>query len=90
MKNVLIVGFLVLFLCAVLGWAIYAWIGVGDVQMSVHGYIAMTLGIVFSLLVGFGLMGLVFYSHRHGYDEPIDFSKKRAIPPRGKSKPHQS
>ena len=31
--------------------------------------IAMTLGIVFSLLVGCGLMTLVFYSSRHGYDD---------------------
>ena len=30
----------------------------------------MALGIVFSLLVGVGLMALVFYSSRAGYDEP--------------------
>jgi len=33
-------------------------------------YIAMILGIVFSILVGSGLMMLVFYSSRYGYDEP--------------------
>jgi hypothetical protein len=38
--------------------------------MPATGYIAMTLGIVFSLAVGFGLMTLLFYSSRHGYDEP--------------------
>lgn len=42
----------------------------GDVEMSAHGYVAMALGILFSLLIGAGLMGLVFYSHRRGYDEP--------------------
>jgi hypothetical protein len=31
-----------------------------DVQMSVHGYIAMILGIVFSLVIGCGLMALMF------------------------------
>jgi len=41
-----------------------------DVQMPVAGYVAMTLGIVFSLALGVGLMGLMFYSSRHGYDEP--------------------
>jgi hypothetical protein len=41
-----------------------------DVQMSNHGYIAMALGIFFSLVVGIGLMTLVFYSSRAGYDEP--------------------
>ena len=32
-------------------------------------YGAMFGGIVFSLLVGGGLMGLVFYSNRAGYDD---------------------
>jgi hypothetical protein len=36
-------------------------------------YIAMTLGVVFSLVVGIGLMTLVFYSSRKGYDEPPRF-----------------
>jgi hypothetical protein len=40
-----------------------------DVEMSVHGYIAMILGIVFSLVIGCGLMALMFYSSRHGYDD---------------------
>jgi hypothetical protein len=47
-----------------------------DVQMSVHGYAAMIRGIVFTLLVGCGLMGLLFYSNRHGYDEPPDFNNE--------------
>jgi hypothetical protein len=37
--------------------------------LSIHGYIAMILGIVFSLVLGCGLMALMFYSSRHGYDE---------------------
>ncbi len=32
-------------------------------------YLAMALGILFSVLIGCGLMALVFYSSRHGYDE---------------------
>jgi hypothetical protein len=43
-----------------------------DVHVSGHGYIAMALGIFFSLLIGIGLMALVFYSSRAGYDEPPD------------------
>jgi heme/copper-type cytochrome/quinol oxidase subunit 2 len=45
------------------------WVATADAPMSIHGYIAMTLGVVFSLVVGCGLMALVFYSSRHGYDE---------------------
>jgi hypothetical protein len=35
------------------------------------GYVALVLGVVFSLVVGAGLMALVFYSSRKGYDEPV-------------------
>jgi hypothetical protein len=40
--------------------------------MSIHGWIALGLGTFFSLLVGGGLMALVFYSARKGYDDRID------------------
>lgn len=36
----------------------------------------MILGIVFSLVVGVGLMGLVFYSSRKGYDEPPERERR--------------
>ena len=38
-------------------------------EVSVHGWIALTLGVFFSLIVGCGSMMLVFYSSRRGYDE---------------------
>ena len=47
------------------GWS-YA-VGTDD---PLAGYVAMALGVVFSLLVGVGLMALMFYSSRAGYDEP--------------------
>jgi cytochrome c oxidase assembly factor CtaG len=40
----------------------------GD-SIPAYGYVAIAGGILFSLLVGGGLMALVFYSSRHGYDE---------------------
>jgi len=39
-------------------------------DMPAEGYVAMWFGIAFSLVVGIGLMALVFYSSRRGYDEP--------------------
>ena len=72
MKTALIIVALLAMLGGVACWAIYAWNSVGDVPMSSHGYIALSLGIIFSLLVGCGLMGLMFYSSRKGYDEPPD------------------
>jgi hypothetical protein len=52
-----------------LWFAASAWISVEGPPMPATGYVAMTLGIVFSLIVGFVLMALLFYSSRHGYDE---------------------
>ena len=37
--------------------------------MPAWGWLMMGLGIFFTLLVGVGLMALVFYSSRAGYDE---------------------
>ena len=51
------------------GWAVWGWEQTAGTAMGFHGWLAMILGIVFTMLVGFGLMGLMFYSSRHGYDD---------------------
>ncbi len=77
---------LIAVLVALAGLAL--WMGIAgwnlesDVQMSGHGYAAMAIGIVASLVVGIGLMTLVFYSSRKGYDEQAGHSAAR--PDRGK------
>ena len=43
--------------------------------MPTEGYVAMWLGTVFSLVVGCGLMALVFYPSRHGYDDAAGGSR---------------
>ena len=65
-----LVAALLAILAAAAWYAAGAWISVNGPPMPATGYIAMTLGIVFSLIVGCGLMALLFYSSRHGYDEP--------------------
>ena len=72
MKIGLIISVLLALLGVAIWWAVHAWTSLGEVEMSVHGYVAMILGIIFSLLVGCGLMALMFYSSRRGYDEPPD------------------
>jgi hypothetical protein len=42
---------------------------IGGSDMDRHGYVALAIGVVATLGLGIGLMGLVFYSSRHGYDE---------------------
>lgn len=39
-----------------------------EVDVSLHGYLAMALGVFFTILLGAGLMALVFYSNRAGHD----------------------
>ncbi len=50
-------------------FAARSWTSVEGPPMPAVGYVAMTIGVVFSLLIGIALMALLFYSSRHGYDE---------------------
>lgn len=65
----LLVGTLGSILVVAVVMAVAAMSGFGDAGMSGHGWFAMGLGIVFTLGLGGGLMALVFYSARHGYDD---------------------
>ena len=47
----------------------YGWESAGDVVMPTWDWLMMGLGIFFTVVVGGGLMALVFYSSRAGYDE---------------------
>jgi hypothetical protein len=49
--------------------SIWTWGQVGDTQIGTQGYVALALGVIATLVIGGGLMWLVFYSSRHGYDE---------------------
>src|ERR1700744_2077613 len=74
---ILVLGVL-LILTAVLayvGWRV----GAGT-TVSAAGYVSLTLGALFSLVVGIGLMALVFYSSRHDYDEPPKFVRDDTDP----------
>jgi fatty acid desaturase len=68
--TIALVVALLAILAAALWFAASAWLSIQGPPMPAVGYVAMILGIVFSLIVGCGLMALLFYSSRHGYDEP--------------------
>ena len=61
-------------LAALLGLAVYgaldAWRALEDTAISVHGWIALGAGVLVTFALGAGLMFLVFYSNRKGYDDP--------------------
>ena len=65
----------VIILLALLAGAVfvghYGWVSAGDVVMPPWGWLMLCLGVFFTILVGCGLMALVFYSSRKGYDEPV-------------------
>ncbi len=42
----------------------------GDAPAMSASLCRVTLGVVFSVVIGGGLMALLFYSSRRGYDEP--------------------
>jgi hypothetical protein len=51
------------------GWyAVHAWSALGDTQISGAGWTFLLLGTAVTLLVGGGLMALLFYSSRRHYD----------------------
>jgi hypothetical protein len=49
--------------------SIFIYHEIGDVTMSTHGMVAMGFGVLLTLGLGIGLMYLVFYSSRRGFDE---------------------
>jgi len=52
------------------GVVYFGWTLGNGTDVPTSGYAAMALGVIVSLAVGFGLMALLFYSSRKGYDEP--------------------
>jgi hypothetical protein len=59
---------LVGFLAVAIWYAVKAWRAMADVPMSTMGWISLILGVIFTLALGGGLMGLLFYSSRKHYD----------------------
>ena len=53
----------------VIGAGVYIWRALGPVELSLHGWLAIGAGVLFSFLLGGALMALSFYSARRGYDD---------------------
>lgn len=70
--QIAILAVLIALLVLVIIWVISVWSSSTGVEMGKHGWIALILGTVFSLVIGCGLMALMFFSSRSGYDEVAD------------------
>jgi hypothetical protein len=69
MRVIALVVPLFVILAASVWWAVALWMSVEGPPPPASGHVAMWLGIIFSLLIGCGLMALMFFSSRRGYDD---------------------
>ncbi|WFU40464.1 hypothetical protein QA640_40915 [Bradyrhizobium sp. CB82] len=71
MRSLLVI---ILFaMLAGVGYFAYSALSVDGEPIPTEGYVALALGAGFSVIVGVGLMALLFFSSRRGYDEPPHF-----------------
>ena len=67
--TIVLVAVPIAIMIGALWFAASDWTEVSGPPIPPVGYAAMIMGVVLSLVVGCGLMALLFYSSRHGYDE---------------------
>jgi hypothetical protein len=68
-QTILLIVVLGCMLGAALWGAADIWFDTAEVDIGFHGTLALVLGAVASLMIGGGLMVLVFYSSRRGVDD---------------------
>ena len=68
MRIAISIGLLVIL--AAVGACAFEGLMVSDAPVPTYGIVMFTIGITLLVAVGVGLMGLLFYSSRRGYDEP--------------------
>ena len=67
--DVLVIGLLLALLALAAAVALWAWRELDDVPLDLHGWLALAGGVAATLVLGVGLMVLVYQSHRRGFDE---------------------
>jgi hypothetical protein len=60
-----------LILIAAIGASGWMWNRFSDAPMTIHGWIALALGVSVTFGLGVGLMALTFHSARSGHDEAV-------------------
>jgi hypothetical protein len=67
--TALVIVVLTLLLAAASVVAYWSWQELAEVEIGFHGYVALGLGVGLTILLWVGLMSLVFFSSRRGYDD---------------------
>ena len=70
--QIALVVFFVALLAVAALYSWHVWAAMPGVDIGASGWSAIFLGAVFTIALGAGLMFLVFYSSRHGYDDLDD------------------
>jgi hypothetical protein len=79
MRSLYVLVPLFALLVAAIWFAAESWVHLGGADtppIPLWGWFAIAGGVLFSLLLGLGLMTLMFYSSRRGYDEGGDDSRE--------------
>ncbi|MDB5396793.1 MAG: hypothetical protein JWM91_4299 [Rhodospirillales bacterium] len=83
-KTIFVVLALVIMLVAAITFSFHVWTSVGaDADagggggMNGNGVAALVIGGIGSLILGGGLMALVFFSSRRGYDDAADLKSRQ-------------
>ncbi len=74
MKPAVIAAMIALGCCTVVAgiYGVSTWEAIGPTTMGFTGWFTLILMVVLTLGMGVGLMGLMFYSNRKGYDDNQD------------------
>jgi uncharacterized membrane protein YiaA len=70
-RRALLILALVALMAGTIVFALVLWTRLDGVEMSTNGYVALAIGAIVASLVGSGLMALVFFSSRKGYDDRV-------------------
>jgi hypothetical protein len=74
--TALLIAIMTIFLGLTFYAMVIGWNSAGEVEMSGLVIGSMVGGILLSIIIGGGLMVLLFYSSRRGYDEPVRQMRK--------------
>jgi hypothetical protein len=77
MRPALAIAVLLIFIAFVASLSIDAWVALNNEEVPADNYLAVILGVLFSLSLGAGLLGLMLYSSRHGYDDPPNWPTQK-------------
>ncbi len=83
MRTFLLVLTLFALLAASVAAAIFLWVDFGEAEISTIGLLSMIGGGLVALLLGAGLMALVFISNRRGWDDSHGYDPGRQGAPDG-------